>query len=130
MATLYLDEDLANFVQPLRDGGHQVELARDVGPGRTDAWHLTTASKRQRILITFNLRDYRYLHRLWTSLRIFGLFSSKHFGILTATGQLEPRTWVLTINDLLGTGQPTEERMWIWSPSRDQWSEDEWRPDN
>ncbi|MCI0777237.1 MAG: hypothetical protein J4N95_03570, partial [Chloroflexi bacterium] len=92
--------------------------------------HLTTASKRQRILITFNLRDYRYLHRLWTSLRIFGLFSRKHFGILTATGQLEPNAWVPAINDLLGTGQPAEERMWIWSPSRGQWSEDEWRPEN
>ncbi len=130
MATLYLDEDLANFVQPLQDGGHQVELARDVGPGRSDAWHLTTASKRQRILITFDLRDYQYLHRLWTSLRIFGLNSRKHFGILTATGQLEPNAWVPAIDSLLRTDQPTAERMWIWSPSRERWREDQWRPEN
>ena len=130
MATLYLDEDLANFVQPLRDGGHQEGLARDVGPGRTDAWHLATASKQQRILVTFNRLDYQYLHRLWTSLRIFGLFSRKHFGILTATAQLEPNAWVLAIDSLLEADQPTQERMWTWHPAQEQWREDAWRPEN
>jgi hypothetical protein len=130
MANLYLDEDLANFAQPLLDIGHRSALARDVGPGRTDAWHLTTAAKQQRILVTFNERDYRYLHRLWTSLRIFGLFSRKHFGILTATKQLDPVTWVPAIHSLLETGQETQERMWIWHPTHEEWREDAWRPEN
>jgi len=130
MANLYLDEDLANFAQPLLDVGHRSVLARDVGLGRTDAWHLATASRQQRILVTFNKNDYRYLHRLWTSLRIFGLFSRKHTGILTATAQLEPNVWVQAIDDLLQSGQPTQERMWLWYPSKEEWREDDWRPEN
>ncbi len=130
MANLYLDEDLANFAQPLLDVGHRSVLARDVGPGRTDAWHLAAAAKQQRILVTFNRLDYQYLHRLWTSLRIFGLFSRKHFGMLTATAQLEPNAWVPEIDSLLESGQPTQERMWTWHPALEQWREDAWRPEN
>ena len=130
MANLYLDEDLANFVQPLRDAGHTVVRADDVGPGRTDAWHLATASKQQRILAAFNDRDYRYLHRIWTSLRIFGLFSRQHGGILTATAQLEPGAWLPAIEELLQSGQPIQQRMWTWHPAADEWREDRWRPEN
>jgi hypothetical protein len=129
MANLYLDEDLANFAEPLSDAAHRAVLARDVGQGRTDAWHLATASKQQRVLVTFNERDYKYLHRLWTLLRIFGLFSRKHAGILTTTGQLEPNAWVPAIENLLRTNQPTQERMWIWKPARGEWQEDDWRPE-
>jgi len=129
MANLYLDEDLTHFVQPLRDTGHTVILARESGPGRTDAWHFATASKQQRILLTFNERDYRYLHRMWTSLRTFGLLSRRHAGVLTATAQLEPSAWVPAINDFLKTGQPVEERMWIWYPATAEWREDKWRPE-
>lgn len=129
MANLYLDEDLANFTQPLRDAGHTIVRADDVGPGRTDAWHLTTAAGQQRILVTFNDRDYRYLHRTWTTLRIFGLFSRKHSGILTATRQIEPAVWLPAIEELLQSGQPIPERMWTWHQAPKEWREDDWRPE-
>lgn len=130
MANLYIDEDLSNFVSPLQEAGHTVHFAGEVGPGRTDAWHLAKASREQRTLITFNERDYRYLHRLWTSLRIFGLFSRRHSGILTATAQLEPNAWVPELNLLLKADQQMAERMWIWHPAVAEWREDKWRPED
>jgi hypothetical protein len=128
MANLYVDEDLGNFVSPLREAGHTVQFAGDTGPGRTDAWHLAMASKQQRILVTFNEQDYRYLHRLWTSLRIFGLFSRRHAGILSATAQLESTIWIPELNRLL-QDQPMAERMWVWHQAKGEWREDKWRPE-
>jgi hypothetical protein len=130
MANFYLDEDLLNFVEPLRLAGHNIVHARDVGPGRTDTWHLAAASRQQRIFVTFNDRDYRYLHRLWTSLRVLGLLSRKHSGILSVTAQLEPSAWVPAIASFFDEGKPVHERMWTWHPAIPEWREDRWKPED
>ena len=131
MALLYADEDLSReFVDLLDARGHDVVYAVDTGAkARTDAWHLQQAAVQDRMLITFNERDFRYLHRLWTSLRIFEVMTRKHAGILTATVQLEPSAWLPTLEELLITESDLSGRMLIWSPTKTEWREDAWRPE-
>lgn len=129
MASLYLDEDLTNFEPGLRAAGHQVRLASDAGPGRTDVWHLNRAAHDQRILITFNYRDYRYLHRLWTSVWSLGIFSRLHGGIISATRQLDADVWIPTIDRLLREDANVRGRMLTWHEAAQSWREDDWRPE-
>lgn len=131
MALLYADEDLSReFVDMLDGRGHDVIYAVDTGAtARTDAWHLQQAAIQGRTLITFNERDFRYLHRLWTSLRIFEVMARKHAGILTATAQLEPSAWLPTLEELLITESDLSGRMLVWSPTKAEWREDAWRPE-
>jgi hypothetical protein len=128
MARFYLDEDLANFVAPLRDDGHDLLFAGEAGARRPDPWHLQRASVEGRIFLTFNERDFRYLHRLWTSLRAFAVLRTDHGGILTATAQLEPRVLLPALRDLLAAQQELKGRMLVWHPARQEWREDRWRP--
>lgn len=130
MANLYMDEDMANFAPGLREAGHTVQVGGEAGPGRTDTWHLVQAGRLGRVLLTFNDRDYRFLHRLWTSLRIFGLFSRRHGGILCATAQLEPNVWIPELNALFDSEQPIEGRMLTWHEAQQEWREDKWRPES
>ena len=131
MALLYADEDLSRkFVDILDGRGHDVVYAVDTGAtARTDAWHLQQASVQDRVLITFNERDFKYLHRLWTSLRIFELMTRQHAGILTATAQLEPSAWLPALEELLTTDPNLSGKMFIWSPTKAEWREDAWRPE-
>ncbi len=130
MARLYLDEDLANFVSRLRDSGHDVQFAGDVGAARSDPWHLQRASSEGRLLITFNERDYRYLHRLWNSVRAFQVTSTQHGGILTATAQLAADAWLPAIDELLTTERELAGRLLAWHASLQKWREDRWRPED
>ena len=129
MARLYVDEDLANFVVPLREAGHDVLSARESGAERSDPWHLRQASVDGRTLATFNERDFRYLHRLWTSLRAFHVMDVQHSGIVTATAQLEPPAWLPALNELFGADEDMTGRMLTWHPGRHEWREDRWRPE-
>ena len=129
MARLYIDEDLANFVSPLRADGHDVLFAREKGAHRSDAWHLYQAAIERRVIITFNERDFRYFHRLWTSLRVFELMRTQQAGIVTATAQLEAKVWVPALHQLLIAEVELPGRMVVWHPSREEWREDRWRPE-
>jgi hypothetical protein len=90
---------------------------------------LNRAARDQRTLITFNYRDYRYLHRLWTSVWGLGIFSRLHAGIITATRQLEPSVWIPTIDELLREGGALQGRMLTWHEDAKKWREDDWRPE-
>ncbi len=131
MALLCVAEDLSReFVDLLAARGHDVVYAVDSATtGRTDAWHLQRASVEQRILITFNDRDYRFLHRLLTTLWVFQAFRGRHAGIVTATAQVEPSVWLPALDELLVGEQELTGRMIVWHPSRREWREDAWRPE-
>lgn len=128
MANLYVDEDLANLAPQLRQSGHNVRLAVEAGAGLTDAWHLQQASVENRILVTFNDRDYRFLHRVLTTLWVFQAFRGRHAGILTSTRQLEATAWLPALNDVLARESELGGRMLTWHPSTSEWREDDWRP--
>ena len=118
------------FVCLVVSRGNNVVYAVDTGAkARTDAWHLQQATIQDRILVTFDERDFRYLHKLWTSLRTFEVMTRKHAGILTATKQLEPSAWLPTLEELLTTESDLAGRMLIWSPARAEWREHDWRPE-
>jgi hypothetical protein len=64
---VYLDDDLASrhLVRVLRQGGHDVQVPRDVQlNGRTDPVHLTYCIKYGRVILSRNYRDFELLHIL------------------------------------------------------------------
>ncbi len=132
MAHLYVDEDVSReYVVALESSGHDVAYAVDEGESaRSDAWHLHQAAIQGRTLITFNERDFRFLHRLWTSLKTFDVMEREHAGILTATRQLEASAWLPALEELLIGNQELPGRMLVWSPTRAEWREDDWRPED
>ena len=131
MARLYVDADISrDFVQALRAAGHDVAYAVDSAPeGRSDALHLAWAAMEERILLTFNKRDYQFLHRTLTTLLVFRVSQYSHAGILTSTSQLGAKDWAAEVNRLLQVGEPLSGRMFVWSQVKQSWSEDAWRPE-
>jgi hypothetical protein len=133
MVRLYLDEHLGGFAQSLRAFDHDVVTAADEGrQGRTDAWHFREALGERRLILTWNKRDFEYLHRLWTALRTLRVVPGEHPGILTVAASKEfvPSEWIPVAQEKLSTGGPFEGRMWIWVASKRDWDEDAWRPED
>ena len=65
MASFYLDEDIPPGVGAmLAQNGHDVVRAAEAGNrSLPDPEHLLAAAESRRILVTFNRRDFRELHR-------------------------------------------------------------------
>lgn len=64
---LYLDDDSTDrmLVQRLRHAGHDVRSPSDIGQsGQHDAVHLKNAIREDRILLSRNHDDFRFLHEL------------------------------------------------------------------
>ena len=131
MVRLYIDEQLGDFVLPLTAQGHDVVFAGDVGrAGRTDTWHFREAIDLQRVILTFNRRDFEYLHKLWTSLHILKVIETRHAGILTAapTKAFKPRDWLPIVQERL-SGEIPAGRLYRWLPGGGEWREDDDRPE-
>lgn len=132
MARLYLDEHLHALVSPLRNYGHDVVFAVDIGgQGKTDAWHFREALASQRTLLTLDRKDFQYFHRLWTTLRIVGVVETEHAGILRAvqTKGFTYSEWLPVLQDKLVMAQELRGRMYTWHPDECKWYEDSWRPE-
>jgi predicted nuclease of predicted toxin-antitoxin system len=64
---LYLDDDSASavLVQILQQAGHDVLVPADLGlSGAADPVHLRHAIREQRVFLTHNYDDFRFLHEL------------------------------------------------------------------
>lgn len=133
MAQIYLDEDVANLASGLRELGHDVvSVAEDaLRLSRTDAWHFREALQQRRTLVTWNRRDFQYLHRLWTTLNVLRVNDASHAGILTAdaAGSYERAEWIPTVHRKLESSDPLIARMWVWLQKADAWQEDRITPD-
>ncbi len=130
---VYLDEQLGNFLGELRDQGHDVLYAGESGrSGRSDAWHFREAVEDDRAIITFNRRDFEYLHTLWTALRTMRVVESMHAGILTAgpTGEFKPVDWLPFVMAKLGETSPLNGRLFRYVASTNEWHEDAARPES
>ena len=90
MARLYLDEDIPPEVgEALTQYNHDVVHAVQAGnQSIPDPAHLLIAAEAGRILVTFNRRDFRQAHQLWTALHSWGNLDKSHAGILTSMGQI------------------------------------------
>jgi hypothetical protein len=66
---LYIDEDAMDedFIQSLRSRNVDVLTVKDVGMlHRSDEEQLTWAKENNRVIFTFNTRDFYQLHTVWT----------------------------------------------------------------
>ena len=128
---LYVDEDVAVAVAHALQESHDVTYVNETADRRkTDAWHLRRASGDERILVTVNHNDFKFLHRVWTSMRVFGVTDSQHYGILTVTRTPKsPEGWVEAINAELTDRQSIAGQLLVWH-DKAGWREDEWRPDD
>jgi hypothetical protein len=130
---LYLDENVPRAVCLGLQGDHDVYYVadHDDARSRSDAWHFRQASSGARTLITINHADFRFLHRVWTSLRFFGVVAGSHSGILTTTRSPRNTARLLSaMSDRLAIGDILADRFLVWHSDRDEWREDPWRPDD
>ena len=116
MARLYLDEDIDPEVgRILERNAHNVIHAYDLGNRSVpDPQHLQLASRANRILVTFNRRDFQALHQFWTALNIWGVLDGSHSGILTTWGQIEAAPWANLIHTFLSGTRGLDNEMWGW----------------
>ena len=128
---LYVDEDVALEVALGLRETHDVLYVNETADRRkTDAWHLAKAATDERVIVTNNHNHFRFLHRVWTSVRIFGAFESRHAGILTATRTPnEPGRFVAAINRELVSRPSIAGQLLVWHDVVG-WREDDWRPDD
>jgi Domain of unknown function (DUF5615) len=127
---LYIDEDVSAEIANQLSSDHDVMYsAHSSAKRRTDAWHLQLASVEQRVLLTHNASDFRFLHRIWTSMRAFLAVQTQHAGILTTAGQVTAAAWIPPLRDKLNAGEDLAGRLLVWQPASGSWLEDKWRPD-
>lgn len=129
MARLYADEDVSRQVVRLLEPSHDVlDPLKQGEAGHSDAWHLRAASLDQRILLTVNLHDYRFLHRVLVTYGVFS-DSESHAGILSVVGTPDPQAWTNAIETLIGEESNLAGRLLVWHGELQGWREDAWRLD-
>ena len=128
MARLYLDEDIPPEVgEALTQYNHDVVHAVQAGnQSIPDPAHLLIAAEAGRILVTFNRRDFRQAHQLWTALHSWGNLDKSHAGILTSMGQIPKNEWADLVHTFVSGGQELENRMWEWRRQQQQWRRFGW----
>lgn len=125
---LYADEDVERAIVTALRATHDVlSVVETAYRRRSDAWHLKRASDEQRVLITFNVSDYRFLHRVWTTLFINGI-GNLHHGILTVPKTLKAAA-IEPIAAVLDSPRDFTGRFLFWNPVVQDWAEDAWRPE-
>jgi hypothetical protein len=128
MARFYLDENTPREVQLiLSQYSHDVVHAYDLGHrSMPDPEHLQVAAKAGRILVTYNRRDFRELHRFWTALNAWGNLDQHHSGVLTSWGDIPDEPWANLVHDFVSQASNLDNQMWEWLPRQQQWRRFGW----
>ncbi len=128
MARFYLDENISRDVgSALAQNAHDVVHAVDVGnQSKPDPEHLLVAAESGRILVTFNRRDFRELHRFWTALNAWGNLDQHHAGILTSWGDIADEQWAGLIHAFVSLGPDLDNQMWEWRRQQQEWRRFGW----
>ena len=123
MARFYLDEDIDPEVGSILERyTHDVVHAYDLGNRSVpDPQHLLVAAEAQRILVTFNRRDFQTLHQFWTALNIWGNLDRRHAGILTAWGQINAEPWADLLHAFANWAPELGNEMWGWNIQQQDW---------
>ena len=128
---LYIDEDVSREVVTALEDAHDVTYsAHAEHKSKTDAWHLQQASVEQRVLLTHNASDFRFLHRVWTTMRAIHAVASRHAGILATSGNVPTEQWIGALRVRLSGNEDFGGRLLIWDGANERWLEDKWRPDD
>lgn len=128
---MYVDENVSAEVVTALANEHDVAyLAHTEHKTRTDAWHLQQASAADRILLTHNASDFRFLHRIWSTLRTIHAVDSQHAGVLTTSRMIPAGTWLSVLRARLALDEEYAGRFLTWDQANARWVEDKWRPDD
>lgn len=129
---LYLDEcvppllkDRISLPDPQR---FHIEHANQVARGMSDPEQLRYAAKTQAVLITYNIRDFLWLHRWWKTLHAWDLLPDPHPGILAAPDSVRIDQLGTDIFRFL-TQQPVPllaNTMYIYRQQQRQWVRERW----
>lgn len=119
----YVDECVAPAtVTALRRKGFDAVWAGHVSHlGWDDPDHLVYAFENGYTVITDNRNDYRLLHRLWTLLLQKNYISMSHLGILTATRQLRPLSWITFVQQLISAKETLTSAFFVWDDATQGW---------
>ena len=128
MARFYLDENISRVTQRmLAQNDHDVVHAFDLGNRSVpDPEHLQAAARDDRILITYNRRDFRVLHQFWTALNAWGNLSQRHAGLLTSWGDIPDEPWANLVHDFVSQDPNLDNQMWEWLPRQQEWRRFGW----
>lgn len=123
MARFYLDEDIDPEVGSIlerhtHDAVHAYDLGNRSVP---DPQHLLVAAEAQRVLVTFNRRDFQTLHQFWTALNVWGNLDRRHNGILTAWGQIDAVPWANLLHTFVSGRTNLTNQMWGWNIQQQDW---------
>lgn len=123
MARFYLDENISREVEStLSQNAHDVVHAVDMGnQSKSDPEHLLVAARDDRILVTFNRRDFRVLHQFWTALNVWGRLDQRHAGILTSWGDIPDEPWADLVHAFVSQGRNLNNQMWEWRRQQQRW---------
>ena len=113
---LYLDDDSADalLLALLRQAGHDVQIPADAGmAGKQDSVHLTHAASEDRVLLSRNYEDFKYLHDLIIQVQGHypGVFIVRRDN--DPTRDLKPAGIVRAIRNLLASGTPISDHLHI-----------------
>jgi len=126
LARLYIDANLGReVVRLLNRAGHETTYAIDLGyPDERDRFHLKQASAGAMALVTLNRNDFRFLHRLWSSLFDWEVLPVNHAGIVTASREPDPAVWVAAIDELIRGGIDLPGQLFTWEVETGIWYRD------
>ena len=129
---LYLDECIPPLLKDsiLLPAPHRfdVEHALQVARGLSDPEQLRYAAKIQAVLITYNIRDFVWLHRWWKTLYAWDLLLNPHPGILAAPDSVRIDQLSADICQFL-TQQPVPllaNTMYIYRQDQRRWLRERW----
>ena len=126
MASFCLDENVAADVGSLleRHGHNVLSLTSVPALRRIDDYDvLRIAARESRILVTQNANDFTLLHHAWRRWpREWGI-APVHAGILVPLQRLalSPAEIVFHVDELLATGWPLENELYLFKGSRGGW---------
>ena len=128
MARFYLDEDIPPDVVPILVHYNQevVHVVESGNRSLSDPEHLLIAARSERILVTYNRRDFRQLHQFWTALNVWGNLGQRHAGILTCWGQVPKIQWAILVHDFVSRGSNLDNQMWEWKRQQQEWEQFGW----
>jgi predicted nuclease of predicted toxin-antitoxin system len=119
----YIDECVApKTATELRTKGFDAVWAGHVSHrGWDDPDHLVYAFENGYTVITENKNDFQMLHRLWTLLLQKNYIGVSHLGILTATTQLRPLSWITFIHQLISAKEILTCAFFVWDDATQGW---------
>ena len=128
MARFYLDENIPREVQLILSRyAHDVVHAYDLGDRSVpDPEHLQVAARDNRILVTYNRRDFRLLHQFWTALNAWGNLDQRHAGLLTSWGDIPDEPWANLVHNFVSQDPDLDNHMWEWLPQQQKWERFGW----